>query len=96
MQSVSGYWYIYIIHLGKGECHNIHAECGYGVFKKVFFSFYKMLISLLLILGNLLAFRDRNHLYIRAATWDFQQCGMCAQQKLRPACADAQSDQSFC
>ena len=59
---------LYIIHLGKEECHNIHAECGYGVFKKVFFSFYKMLISLLLILGNLLAFRVRNHLYIRAAT----------------------------
>ena len=29
-------------------------------------------------------------------TWDFQQCGMCDQQGLRPACADAQSDQSLC
>ena len=26
----------------------------------------------------------------------FQQCGMCDQQKLRPACAYAQSDQSIC
>ena len=35
-----------------------------------------------------------------AATWDFQQCGnhrpICDQQMLRPACAYAQSDQSFC
>ena len=31
-----------------------------------------------------------------AATWDFQQCGMCRQQRLRPACAYAQSDQSLC
>ena len=31
-----------------------------------------------------------------AATWDFQQCGMCGQQRLRPACAYAQSDQSHC
>ena len=26
----------------------------------------------------------------------FQQCGMCDQQRLRPACAYAQSDQSLC
>ena len=26
----------------------------------------------------------------------FQQCGMCDQQGLRPACAYAQSDQSLC
>ena len=31
-----------------------------------------------------------------AATCDFQQCGMCDQQRLRPACAYAQSDQSLC
>ena len=29
-------------------------------------------------------------------TWDFQQCGMCDQQGLRPACAYAQTDQSLC
>ena len=29
-------------------------------------------------------------------TFDFQQCGMCNQQRLRPACAHAQSDQSIC
>ena len=29
-------------------------------------------------------------------TCDFQQCGMCDQQRLRPACAYAQSDQSLC
>ena len=29
-------------------------------------------------------------------TRDFQQCGMCDQQRLRPACAYAQSDQSLC
>ena len=33
---------------------------------------------------------------IWATTWDFQQCGMCDQQRLRPACAYAQSDQSLC
>ena len=31
-----------------------------------------------------------------AMTWDFQQCGICDQQRLRPACAYAQSDQSLC
>ena len=36
------------------------------------------------------------HEYIWAATWDFQQCGMCDQQRLRPVCAYAQSDQSLC
>ena len=29
-------------------------------------------------------------------TRDYQQCGMCDQQRLRPACAYAQSDQSPC
>ena len=33
---------------------------------------------------------------IWAATWDFQQCGMCNQQSLRSACAYAQSDQNLC
>ena len=32
---------------------------------------------------------------ILPVTWDFQQCGMCAQQRLRPACAYPQSDQSL-
>ena len=27
---------------------------------------------------------------------NFQQCGMCNQQRLRPACAYTQSDQSLC
>ena len=31
-----------------------------------------------------------------ASAWDFQQCGMCDQQSLRSACAQAQSDQSLC
>ena len=31
-----------------------------------------------------------------AAIWDFQQCGTCEYQRLRPACAYAQSDQSLC
>ena len=34
--------------------------------------------------------------YKWAVTWDFQQCVMCDQQRLRPACAYAQSDQSLC
>ena len=34
--------------------------------------------------------------HIWAVTWDFQQCGMCNQQRLRSACAYAQSDQSLC
>ena len=33
---------------------------------------------------------------IRAVAWDFQQCGMCDQQRLRPACAYPQTDQSLC
>ena len=33
---------------------------------------------------------------IWAATWDFQQCGTCGQQRLRPACAYPHSDQSLC
>ena len=33
---------------------------------------------------------------IWASAWDFQQCGMCHQQSLRPVCAYAQSDQSLC
>ena len=31
-----------------------------------------------------------------AATWDFQQCGMWDQHRLRPPCAYAQSDKSLC
>ena len=31
-----------------------------------------------------------------AILWDFHQCGMCHQQRLRPACAYAQSDHSVC
>ena len=31
-----------------------------------------------------------------ASAWDFQQCGMCDQQRLRSACAYVQSDQSLC
>ena len=34
--------------------------------------------------------------YNWAATWDFQQCDMCDQQMLIPACAYAQSDQNLC
>ena len=34
--------------------------------------------------------------YIWAATWDFQQCGMCDQPSLRSACTYAHSDQSLC
>ena len=34
--------------------------------------------------------------YIWATTWYFQQCGMCDQQRLKPACAYAQTDQSLC
>ena len=36
------------------------------------------------------------HKHIWASTSDFQQCGMCDQHRLRPACAYAQSDQSLC
>ena len=32
---------------------------------------------------------------IWATTLDFQQCGLCDQQRLRPACTYTQSDQSF-
>ena len=30
-----------------------------------------------------------------AMTWDFQQCGMCDKQRLRPACSYAQTDRSL-
>ena len=33
---------------------------------------------------------------IWASAWDYQQCGMCDQQRLRSACAYAQFDQKFC
>ena len=33
---------------------------------------------------------------IWAVTWDFQLCGRCNHQRLRPACAYAQTDQSLC
>ena len=38
-----------------------------------------------------------NLMYIKswASAWDFQQCGMCHQQRLKSACAYAQSDQSL-
>ena len=31
-----------------------------------------------------------------AATWDFQQCGLCDQQSIKLACTHAQSDQNLC
>ena len=34
--------------------------------------------------------------YNWAVAWDFQQFGMCDQQRLRPACAYTQTDQSPC
>ena len=40
--------------------------------------------------------QDSKEVYIWATTWDFQQCGMCDKQRLIPACAYAQSDQSLC
>ena len=33
---------------------------------------------------------------IWAATWEFHQCGMCDQQRLRPVCVYTQSDKSLC
>ena len=36
------------------------------------------------------------HSKILSRNMRFQQCGMCNQQRLRPACAYAQSDQSLC
>ena len=37
-----------------------------------------------------------NVYYKWASAWHFQQCGMFDQQRLRPACAYTQSDQSLC
>ena len=45
-----------------------------------------------MLLWRILPERDNNW----AAIWDFQQCGTCGQQRLRSACAYAQSDQSLC
>ena len=36
------------------------------------------------------------HYIIWAAAWDFQQCGMCDQQRLRSACTYTQPDQNLC
>ena len=47
------------------------------------------------ILSGFWAFR-RTHNVIRVLTRDFQQGGMCDQQRLRPACANAQLGQSLC
>ena len=41
-------------------------------------------------------FKDVKGLLTWAMAWYFQQCGICDQQSLRPACAYAQSDQSLC
>ena len=43
-----------------------------------------------------ISFDSNGQIDIWASAWDFQQCGMCDQQRLRPACAYAQSDQSLC
>ena len=41
--------------------------------------------------------RHQKHIqHIWAVSWDFQQFGMCDQQRLRPAWACVQSDQSLC
>ena len=41
------------------------------------------------------AFQQMN-VCIWAVTWNLQQCGKCDQQRLRLACAYAQTDQSIC
>ena len=41
-------------------------------------------------------YRGPSKLYDLAVTQDFQQRGICIQQRLRSACAYAQSDQSLC
>ena len=48
--------------------------------------------------GSDQCYNDSRHAHFDkwAAAWDFQQCGMCDQQRLRPACAYAKSDQSLC
>ena len=39
--------------------------------------------------------KEKENLKIWAASWQNQQSGMCAQRRLRSACASAQSDQSL-
>ena len=39
---------------------------------------------------------ESTHIIYWASAWDFQQCGLCNQQRLRSACAYAQSDQKLC
>ena len=41
-------------------------------------------------------FRFKKNTWIWASAWDFQQCGLCDQQRLRSARAYAQSDQILC
>ena len=43
-----------------------------------------------------MGFCNSKYIYIWAMAWDFQQYGMCDLQRLRPACAYAQTDQSLC
>ena len=51
------------------------------------------LFIMICIVNTLVVLEDT---YIWDVTWDYQQWGMCNQQRLRPACAYAQSDQSLC
>ena len=48
------------------------------------------------LINPILNLHNGDSLNIWASAWDFQQCDMSDQQRLRPACAYAQSDQSIC
>ena len=56
----------------------------------------QQIIGRRLVIHRLVWYFNGVIMLIWAATWDFQQCGMCNQQSLRSACPYAQSDQSLC
>ena len=65
-----------------------HRKCG-----KVMIQIHILYVTeVAVLLNNPIEF----YYIIWAVAWDFPHCGMCDQQRLRPACAYAQSDQNLC
>ena len=67
----------------------------YRTWDSVFAYRLDMTIWIILVNETLWEATARAKFDIWAATWDFQQCGMCDQQSLISACAYAQSGQSL-
>ena len=88
-------------HIWNGLIGIIKSSKSFGPKKKLRFAYFKRehVLDEYCRFGNFrenlfsqITLKDNNW----AVTWDFQQCGVCDQQRLIPACAYAQSDQSLC